>query len=82
MPDVSDAGPAEEEDAYRLRKLPYKTRTLNRVLVLARSASAILIAVSSSNREIQSVSSIAASRMKGRYFALISGSSSLSEIGR
>jgi hypothetical protein len=79
---VSESRLTEDGDAYRLRKLPYKTRTLNRVLVLARSASAMLTAVSSSSPEIQSVASVAASRRKGRYLVLISGSSSTSEMGR
>lgn len=64
----------------RFRKLPYKTKTLSLDPVFARSASAILIAVSSSSSEIQSFSSSSGERRKGRYFALISGSSSLSEM--
>jgi hypothetical protein len=61
-------------------KLPYKIKTLNRDFVRTRSASASETTVSNSNWEIQSADSVCGSRRKGRYFALISGSSSASDM--
>lgn len=65
---------------YRFRKLPYRTKTFNLEPVFAKLNSAMLIAVSSSNCEIQSPDSKSEERRKGRYLSRISGSSSASEI--